>query len=50
MNIAEWVKNPNTWDLDNMHSALMGNYTAQSMMQANGYNVFTLGTVSQRLQ
>lgn len=48
MNIADWFKNPNTWDLNNMHSALMGNYTAQDMMQANGYNVFTLGSVSQR--
>jgi hypothetical protein len=50
MNIADWFKNPNTWDLDTYHSSLMGNYNAQDMMQANGYNVFTLGSVSQRQQ
>lgn len=49
MNIADWFKNPNTWDLNNFHASLMGNYTAQSMMQANGYNVFSLGSVSQRI-
>ena len=48
MNIADWFKNPSTWDLNNMHSSLMGNYTAQDMMQDNGYNVFTLGSISQR--
>lgn len=48
MNIAEWFKNPSTWDLDALHSSLMGNYTAQSMMQQNGYNAFTLGLVSQK--
>jgi len=50
MNIAEWFRNPNTWDLNTYHSSLMMNYNAQKMMQANGYNVFNLGTVSQRLQ
>jgi hypothetical protein len=48
MNIAEWFKNPDTWDLNTFHSSLMMNYTAQSMMQANGYNAFTLGIVSQK--
>ena len=48
MNIAEWFKNPDTWDLNTFHSSLMGNYNAQSMMQANGYNVFSLGIVSQK--
>jgi hypothetical protein len=48
MNIAEWFKNPNTWDLDALHSSLMGNYGAQSMMQQNGYNAFTLGVISQK--
>jgi hypothetical protein len=48
MNLAEWFRTPNTWDLDTYHSALMMNYTAQKLMQANGYNVFTLGAVSQR--
>jgi hypothetical protein len=48
MNIAEWFKNPNAWDLDAFNSSLMGNYTAQNMMQENGYNVFTLGVISQK--
>ncbi len=48
MNIAEWFRNPNTWDLNANHSNLMMNYGAQKMMQANGYNVFSLGAVSQR--
>ena len=48
MNIAEWFKNPTTWDLNTYHSSLMENYTAQSMMQANGYNVFSLGAVYQK--
>ena len=48
MNIAEWFKNPNTWDLDLIHRSLMGNSTAQNMMQQNGHNAFTLGVVSQK--
>lgn len=48
VNLAEWFRNPNTWDLNAYHSMLMPNYTAQSMMQANGYNVFSLGTVIQK--
>jgi len=47
MNIAEWYKNPNTWDLNAMHSNLMMNYNAQKIMQANGASVFSLGTVVQ---
>jgi hypothetical protein len=48
MNIAEWFKNPTTWDLNAFHTALMPNYVAQKMMQANGYNVFSLGSVTQK--
>ncbi|MCB0410006.1 MAG: hypothetical protein KDD29_07290 [Flavobacteriales bacterium] len=47
MNIAEWYKNPNTWVLNDFHSTLMPNYTAQIMMNQNGRSVFSLGTVSQ---
>jgi hypothetical protein len=47
MNIAEWFKSPNTWDLNTYHSSLMMNYTAQTMMKENGLNVFSLGTVIQ---
>ncbi len=48
MNIAEWFKNPNVWDLNALHNNLMMNYNAQKMMQANGYNVFSQGAVSQK--
>lgn len=47
MNIAEWYKNPNTWDLNQYHAVLMPNYSAQKLMQANGASVFSLGTVTQ---
>ncbi len=42
MNIAEWFKNPNTWDLNVLSGGLMGNYNAQKMMNANGENVFSV--------
>jgi hypothetical protein len=47
MNIAEWYKNPNTWDLNQYHKMLMPNYAAQKLMQANGASVFSLGNVTQ---
>lgn len=46
MDIAEWYKNPNTWDLNAMHSGLMMNYNAQRTMNANGATVFSLGSVN----
>ena len=47
MNLAEWFKNPNSWDLDAYHSVLMPNYTAQIMMNENGRDVFTRGNIIQ---
>lgn len=47
MNIAEWFKNPNTWDLNVYNTDLMMNYTAQKLIQQNGATVFSLGTVNQ---
>ncbi|MCB9364889.1 MAG: hypothetical protein H6587_09995 [Flavobacteriales bacterium] len=47
MDIAEWYKNPNTWDLNDMHNMLMPNYNAQIKMNQNGRSVFSLGTVTQ---
>jgi hypothetical protein len=47
MNLAEWFKNPNTWDLNILNGALMGNYEAQIMMNENGQNVFSLGEITQ---
>lgn len=47
MNIAEWFRNPNTWDLNDFNQMLMPNSAAQIMMFDNGQNVFSLGTDSQ---
>lgn len=43
MNLAEWFKNPITWNLDEYHAMLMPNYTAQIMMNQNGRSVFSYG-------
>ena len=47
MNIAEWFKNPNTWDLNTYNAMLMTNYTSQGFMNANAASVFTLGEITQ---
>lgn len=48
MNVAEWFKNPNTWDLNINNSVMMPNFDLQIDMNENGANgVFSLGTVSQ---
>lgn len=48
MNVAEWFKNPNLWDLTQFYQALMPNYDAQLLMNENGKNgVFSLGAVTQ---
>lgn len=47
MNVAEWFKGPNVWDLNEFDQSLMGNSTAQKMMNENGQNVFSLGEVTQ---
>lgn len=47
MNIAEWFKNPNVWDLTILNTSLMPNYNAQIMMNQNGKSVFSLGEITQ---
>lgn len=48
MNVAEWFKNPNNWDLNILNTMLMPNFDAQKLMAANGkIGVFSLGTISQ---
>ena len=42
VNIAEWFKNPNTWDLNELNQMLMPNFDAQVLMNANGKTVFSL--------
>jgi len=45
VNLAEWFKNPNTWDLNQLNTVLMPNFEAQKLMSANGKSVFSLGKV-----
>jgi len=47
MNIAEWFKTPNLWDLNVLNQMLMPNSSAQIFMYQNGPNVFSLGDVIQ---
>lgn len=46
MNVAEWFKNPNRWNLNELNTVLMPNFDAQNMMSANGESVFSLGEVN----
>jgi hypothetical protein len=46
MNVAEWFKNPNQWDLNVLFTVLMPNFDAQLMMNENGQNVFSRGAIS----
>ncbi len=41
MDIAEWFKNPNTWDFNVYSINLMPNYEAQKLMQQNTATVFS---------
>lgn len=47
MNIAEWYKNPLTWDLNDRSVDLMMDYLAQKDMNRNGKTVFTIGEITQ---
>lgn len=47
MDIAEWFKSPNLWDLNQFNQMLMPNATAQIMMYENGASVFSLGAITQ---
>lgn len=46
MNIAEWFKNPNLWNLNDKHSMLMPDFNAQVEMYENGQTVFSIGNVT----
>ena len=46
VNIAEWFKNPTTWNLNELNTVLMPNFEAQKIMSANGKNVFSLGNLT----
>ncbi|UKM65830.2 hypothetical protein GSB9_02401 [Flavobacteriaceae bacterium GSB9] len=45
MNIAEWFKNPNNWNLNELNNMLMPNFDAQITMFENGQNVFRLKSI-----
>ncbi|MDX1349538.1 MAG: MbnP family protein [Putridiphycobacter sp.] len=45
MQIEEWFKNPNVWDLDQLSTMLMPNQSAQILISENGGTVFNLGTI-----
>lgn len=45
MNIAEWFKSPNTWDLNTYNQMLMPNASVQIMMYENGQNAFSLKSI-----
>ena len=45
MNIAEWFKTPNLWDLNELNQMLMPNTSAQIVMYQNGQNVFNLVSI-----
>ncbi|AFL81009.1 hypothetical protein Aeqsu_1520 [Aequorivita sublithincola DSM 14238] len=47
MNIAEWYKNPYTWNLNDYNIDLMMNYDAQKLMHDNGATVFSIGAITQ---
>jgi hypothetical protein len=47
MNLAEWFKSPNLWDLNTLNQMLMPNSTAQIMMHENGASVFSLKAITQ---
>lgn len=47
MNISEWFKNPNTWDLNTYSSMLMPNFAAQILMNENASSVYSWGGIVQ---
>ncbi|MDT0558585.1 hypothetical protein RM697_08005 [Ichthyenterobacterium sp. W332] len=46
MNIAEWFKNPHSWDLNVLNQMLMPNSATQIIISENGESVFSLGEVT----
>jgi hypothetical protein len=45
MDINKWYQDPNTYDFVTYGEMIMGNTNAQGVIQANGANVFSLGTI-----
>jgi hypothetical protein len=49
VNLAEWFKSPNRWDLNELNQMLMPNSSAQIKMFENGQSVFSLGLVAESI-
>ena len=47
MDISEWFKNPNTWNLNEKDVNLMGDFDSQLLMNQNGASVFSLVDITQ---
>ncbi len=47
VDLSQWFKSPNLWDLNVYNQMLMPNSAAQILMYENGQNVFSLGEVTQ---
>ena len=47
MDISEWFKTPNTWNLNEYDVNLMSNYEAQLLMNQNGASVFSVISITQ---
>jgi MbnP len=45
MELNNWFQNPAIFDFDIYGDAIMGNQTAQQVIQGNGINVFSLGAI-----
>ena len=45
MDINKWYQDPNIYDFITYGEMIMGNSNAQTVIQANGVNVFSLGTI-----
>ncbi len=48
MNIENWFQNPTNWDFEYWGSGIMGNPEAQTTVQANGHNVFSIQILNTR--
>ena len=46
MNIDNWFRNPNTYDINVFGSAIMQNQEAQRLLKENGHDVFELSTTT----
>ena len=46
MNIDNWFRNPNTYDINAFGSAIKQNQEAQRLLKENGHDVFEVSTAT----